>query len=163
MNLRNSSLVTQPLGFAASIHPGGPSATKCSLKYFLGKMKRGGTLLPEAMTANTRVTRLPLSPDVRAPTCFDPFSAITFTVRWTVVTPISSIFQMSLQLKFYFSYTVDKLSKNPDTLCLLNDVILPKFVFSGVLIARDGFLFITLISQSFDALLFSYQLSDKLI
>jgi len=59
----------QPEGLALPVQPNGPLAMKWSLKCTLGKMKYGGTLLPNAETAKANVTSVPLSADVILPIC----------------------------------------------------------------------------------------------
>ena len=57
------------------------------------------------LTATTTVTSTPRSPDVTAPTCFAPLVATTLLGFWTVVTPVSSMFQISHASKWCRSRT----------------------------------------------------------
>ena len=79
----------------------------------------------------------PLSADVMEPTCFEPFGANIFLGFCTVVTPVSSTFQMREKENLYLSNTSDNLEKKLLTLVLLNDVALLRLVASGVLIDKD--------------------------
>jgi len=65
----------------------------------LGNTKCGGIAFPSAFTAHATVTSVSRSPDITAPTCLWPLLARTFC---TVVTPVSSIFQISLAVKWCF-------------------------------------------------------------
>jgi len=90
INIKKSSPVIQPDELALSIDPTGLLVKNQGFIFFRGKMNIGGTVFPIALTANATVTSVPLSPDVIAPTCFLPFTAIILDGRCTVVTPVSS-------------------------------------------------------------------------
>lgn len=94
INNKNSSLVTHQLGFEEPIHPVGPSATKWSLKYFCGHIKKGETLFPQAIIAQIRVTKLLLSPDFATSTCLIHFGGIILSEHCTAITLISSMFHI---------------------------------------------------------------------
>ncbi len=70
---------------------------KWSRKLTRGKIKYGGVLFPVAETAQANVTRVTLSADVSDPTCLNLHLANTLYGLCTVVTPVSSTFQMSLR------------------------------------------------------------------
>ena len=52
-------------------------------------MNIGGIELPIALTAIAKVTKVPRSPDVVAPTCLTPFLATILSGLWTVVMPVN--------------------------------------------------------------------------
>ena len=111
---------------------------KWSLKFFRGKMSRGGTVFPVALTAAHIVISWPRSADVSAPVCFIPFGATMLLGFWTVVTPVSSTFHMSDGESECRSMTEASFSKNNLTLALLNAVALDKLVGSGFLMDSRG-------------------------
>ena len=53
-------------------------------------MNIGGSAEPAAFTEQQRVTRDPLSADVKFPTCLTPVPATIFPDLWTVVIPVLS-------------------------------------------------------------------------
>ena len=90
------SFVIHPVAFGwpTISLPGGAVIRQCCCTLTLGKTKNGGMWLPMALIPQQTVTNTPLSWDTTEPTCLVPFSAKTFTGLWTVVTPVSSTFQM---------------------------------------------------------------------
>ena len=103
----------------------------------------GEVNVPCAHTAAATVTSSPLSTELTSPTCFTPFTAITLFGFNTVVTPVSSMFQILDGRKGWREKTSPNFWKNSPTLFKLNAAILPKLVLSGCLIERFFFSFIT--------------------
>lgn len=87
------------------------------------------------------------SPAYRSPLMSMPLSAAVLSGRWspsgawTVVTPVSSIFQTLLPEKDWRSYTVCKFWKKCPTVWMLKLVALATLVAWGFRIERDLFLF----------------------
>ena len=76
---RKSTSCIHPELLAEPVELMGPFLTKWSWNFFLGKMKYGGMQLPCALTARAMVTKVPLSPEVTAPTWRFPLVAIIFS------------------------------------------------------------------------------------
>lgn len=114
-NKRKSFSYINPDPLPPPTLPVGPRCMKNSLYFLQGKMKKGGMEFPNACTAHATETKAPLSADVMDPTCFTPWCATTLSGVWTVVTPVSSIFHMSLPSKLYLSLTSPSFLKK----CLL--------------------------------------------
>ena len=92
--------------------------------------EKSGMVEPVAETAQAIVTSLPLSADVRKPTCLYPFRPTILSGFWAVVTPFSSMLYMSFSWNLLQDRTVRRLSKKALTGARL--------VVSGVLIDRVG-------------------------
>lgn len=69
-NRRKFSLVIHSQGCTAPTQPGDAFASITFLNFYLGNIRKGGTLLPLAFTASVSVINIPLSAEVTAPTCF---------------------------------------------------------------------------------------------
>lgn len=91
---------------------------KWSLKITLGNIKYGGMLFPVAKTAHAKVMNVPRSAEVRDPISLKPCLATTLFGLWTVVTPVSSMLQMSLGRNLCLCMT--RLLKKQPTFSLLN-------------------------------------------
>ena len=128
-NSRKSSSCIQPLPFAVPIDPSGPPAMKCGRNLLRGKTKWGGMMFPRALPASAMVTRVPLSPEVTAPTLLTPLEATMKPGFWTVTSPVSSMFHTSLACRKCLVYTLASFLKNESTLILL------KFEFRCKLVA----------------------------
>ncbi len=98
-----------------------------------GKLKYGDILFPVAETAQASVTRVPLSAEVSDPTCLNPRLANTLSGLCTVVTPVSSTFQMSPGPNSYLRNTFSKLSKKALAFSLLKLLALARLAASGFL------------------------------
>ena len=80
------------------------------------------------------------SADLILPTCFASFTARILFGLWTVVSPVSSTFQIRLAGKAFFFHIISLNSKkNSQTACLLNAVAQARLFGSGALkeIDRD--------------------------
>ncbi len=86
-----------------------------------------------AETVQASVTRVPLSAEVSDPTCLNPRLANTLSGLYTVVTPVSSTFQMSPGQNSYLHNTFSKLSKKALTFSLLKLLVLARLVASAAL------------------------------
>ena len=140
-NLRNDSSIIHPVPVAAPVHPVGLSLMKWSLKIFLRNINMGRMNVPCAHTAAATVTSYPIPVELTSPICFTPFTPIILFGFNTVVTPVSSMFQILDRWKGWREKTSPNFWKNSPTLFKLNAVILPKLVLSGCLIERFLFLF----------------------
>ncbi len=79
------------------------------------------------------MTRVPLSAEVSDPTCLNPRLVNTLSGLCTVVTPVSSTFQMSPGPNSYLCNTFSKLSKKAFPFSLLKLLALARLVASGFL------------------------------
>ena len=111
-------------------------------------MKKGGIVWPQADTAAQTVISSPRSADTKDPTYFEPCSATTFGGLVTVVTQVSSQFQIHFASNVYLSSTFPRRLKNLPTFTLLNAVARPMLVDSGVRNEISGCLFIKCENQS---------------
>ena len=133
-------------------------SVKSPMEKYLGNTKNGGIELPKAETAQVTVTSCPLSWEVIAPTCFLPLVATILSGRCTVVTPVSSMFQIACGDSLYFAMISYSKLKNFSTLCLLKLLARAIEVACGFLIDRLGLRFIKQRNQSQPAIFFSAQL-----
>lgn len=90
-------------------------------------MKNGGMRVASDDTANTTVTSVPLSAEVRAPICFRSFLAMTPMGRWTVINPLSSMLEnrsVPMPITMSFSMLLKKASAlwRLKLVALLNEV-----------------------------------------
>lgn len=111
-------------------------------------MNKGGIEFPIAFIATVTVTRVPRSPEVKAPTCLIPFLVTILLGFCTVVTPVSSTLYISLATKWSLSKTFCKLSKNTLTYAALKLVALERLVGWAHLIDNSLCLFINEVNQS---------------
>ena len=122
------------------LQPTGPFIIKWPRKFTLGNIKLGGMLFPVAETAHARVTSIPRSAEVKGLICCKPCLATTLFGQWTVVTPVSSIFQMSLGWNLCLCMTRSRLKKWP-ILSLLKLAAWARLVATDLRIDRHGCLF----------------------
>ena len=155
--LKKFSIVIHPDGWVAPAEPGGAPWSMRSCQFTHGKIRKRGSWLPHEFTAEQTVTSCPLSPDVTFATYLAPFSQMIFKGLWTVVTPVSSRFQIFSGVNWCFSIAALSFSKKVLAVCLLNAVLQARLVTSGL--QRDKLLFLSmkLLAQSQPALLFTSQ------
>ena len=123
------------------MYPVRPSRTKWSWSLKWGNINSGSIVFPWALTAIAKVTRMALSAEVIALTCFVPLFAKILLGFWTVVTPVSSIFQMDTDSKLYLPTIFPRLSKKALALVGLKLVARARLVAWGnELTIQDSFL-----------------------
>src|SRR6218665_1391269 len=98
------------------------------------------------------VHSLPLSADVKLPTCFLPFKAtILLGLPWTVVMPVSSTLKIRVEPKCIFSWIFSKSPKKSPTFTRLKPRARAAEVASGVLTDKFGWRRIKPLTQSYPA------------
>jgi len=98
------------------------------------------------------VHSLPLSADVKLPTCFLPLRArILLGLPWTVMMPVSSTLQIRVGLKCIFSWISSKSRKMSPTFTRLKPRARAAEVASGVLTDKFQWRRIKPLTQSYPA------------